>query len=99
MPVGDEYHRVVARAMTAFLGRAEERRDFVVGEVIVEARFAGHANTLSRPPAPSSPLREFRASMSAIQKTPRHRDEPLPANRFFGITTRNITPKVLRLSA
>ena len=44
MPVGEQDHRVVARAVArAFLGGAEERGDFVAGEVIAETRFVGHA--------------------------------------------------------
>ena len=63
MAVGEKDHRVVARAVAAFLGGAEEGGDFVAGKVIAEARFAGHANNLPRPPSPSSPRRESHASM------------------------------------
>jgi hypothetical protein len=38
MPVGDEDHRVVARAVAPLLGGAQELRYFVAGEVGAKAR-------------------------------------------------------------
>jgi hypothetical protein len=64
MPVGKQDHRVVARAVArALLGSAQKRGDFVAGEVIAEARFAGHANNLPQPPSSSSPRAESRAQV------------------------------------
>jgi len=71
MPVRDEDHRVVARAMAAFLGGAEEQSDFVAGEVIAESRFAGHANNLPRTPSPSSPHgKQYQSLLAARKKVP-----------------------------
>ena len=97
MPVRDQDHRVIARAVArTFLGGAKKRGDFVAGEVIAETRFVGHANNLAQPPSPSSPRREPRAEHPAHKKA--HR--PLAMSLFLqtgfqGVGTGNRTPKGL----
>ncbi len=46
VPVGDEDHRVVARAVAAFPGGAKKGGDFVAGEVGAEARCGSHGTRL-----------------------------------------------------
>jgi len=55
MPIREQDHRVVARAMATPFGGAKKGGDFVAGEVIAEARFVGHVNNIPRPPSPASP--------------------------------------------
>lgn len=69
MPVGEQHHRVVACAVVrTFLGSAEQRSDFVAGEAIAQARFAGHAYNSPRPPSPSSQGAEPRVNAFDITK-------------------------------
>ena len=88
VPVGEQDHRVVARAVArAFLGGAQKRGDFVAGEVIAEARFAGHANNVTATALPfKSAQRTTRVNARHITKRPTRprRAEPLPADRFSG---------------
>jgi hypothetical protein len=97
VPVGDEDHRVIARTVArAFLGGAEERGDFVAGEVVAEARFAGHAYNLPRLPSPASPRAEPACERPARVKAPALRSRCASSCRpVFSAGTRNITPKAL----
>ena len=62
MTIGDEDHCVVAHAVAGtLLGGAKKGDDFVAGEVVAQAGFAGHERNLPQTPSPSSPRREPRA--------------------------------------
>ena len=97
VPVGEQDHRVVARTLATLLRAAKECCDFVSGEVIAEAWFAGHAYKLSRTPSPASPRGRTRVTArKASKKAYRpYRTEPLPPDRFSG---RNSQPNAQRVA-
>src|ERR1700687_2878286 len=84
MPVSEQDHRVVARAVArALLSGAEEQRDFVAGEIVAQGLFMGHRNTLPRTPSPSSPRSKPRVRTRRVKKAHRpRRARPFPADRF-----------------
>ena len=100
VPVREQDHRVVARAVArAFLGGAEKRGDFVAGEVVAEAWFGGHANNLPRAPSPSSPRAE-QPRCTRVARGQLRSHAPLSCQTSFSApATRNITPKALPVSA
>ena len=103
VPIREQDHRVVARAVTGFLGGAEKLRHFVAREVSTKALCGSHAPKLPLKPSPSSP--HFRGGeREKCWRRSNERPHPsrrpsLPARLFWGERTRNRTPKGLRVAA
>jgi len=89
-------HRLVARGLArTFLGSAQKRRYFFSGEVIAEARFAGHANNLPPTPSALSPRRLVRSSVRRTQQSPLSGSRRVPFCMQLFRETRNPTRKRL----